>query len=152
MQPHHEATEPRSDVALQLWIGIHNDDYPTCIHKGTVPLCILPFADETKLTLHETGGPAVMRAKVLYCNRTAIGEVPVLLLRVLFSRKGFDLYSTRALGPNEPLAPVLYKTSYPDDTPGSDYGTWAFHGDLPLQQRSADGDVLIQSGWVQVWL
>ena len=73
----------------------------------------------------------------------------VLLLRIHFSYKGFAQYATKVLGADEAFAPILYKIIYPYDKSGKDYGAWAFHSDLPLQQSAEDGQVLIASEWTR---
>ena len=51
------------------------------------------------------------------------------------------------LGVEEAFAP---KSTYPKDTTGTDYKAWAFHGDLPLQEMTNDGHVLISSSWFEI--
>jgi hypothetical protein len=74
----------------------------------------------------------------------------LFLLRSKFSQKGFFKYATKMLGPEDAFSVMLHKITFPGDKANTDYGVWAFHGDLPLHERAEDGQVLIASEWMQI--
>jgi hypothetical protein len=93
---------------------------------------------------------AVQRANSLFAKTTVVDKSTVFLLRSKFSQKGFVKYATKTLGPEDAYCPMLYKITFPGDTANTDYGVWAFHGDLPLHERAEDGQVLIESEWNEI--
>ena len=56
---------------------------------------------------------------------------------------GFSKYATHVLGADELFRTQLYKIVYPFDGTYEDYGAWAFHGNLPLDEKAENGDALV---------
>ena len=135
----------RPDVALEIFLALH----PGVLGTGVVPRRTYAATRKTYIGLRENRDAAVDRAMQLF-DKGGLMERPTLrLLRIQFSHKGFAHYATRVRGPDEAFAPMFYKIIYPNDTSGRDYGAWAFHGDLPLQKSSEDGQVLIACEWTR---
>ena len=138
-----------ADGALELFLAVHPDDYPGVVETGVVPRRHYAATHKTYIGLRENRDAAADRAMKLFDKGCPMEKGTLRLLRIQFSYKGFAQYSTRVLGPEEAFAPMLYKIIYPYDKSCKDYGAWAFHGDLPLQQIAEDGQVLIASEWTR---
>ena len=54
-------------------------------------------------------------------------------------------------GSESNFTPILHKVVYEYDKSDADWGVWYFHGDLPLHDSAADGQVLITSEWMEIF-
>ena len=137
------------DVALVAYVAVHKEDRELCEKAGAVRLRHYSATHKAYVGLRAHASHAMERAETLFGKKCAVHKGNFLLLRVQFSSKGVAKYATAMHGPDESFAPTLHKITYPKDSGGTDYGAWAFHGDLPLQQ-SEDGHVLISSSWMGI--
>ena len=69
------------------------------------------------------------------------------VLRVSFTHLGVSHYTTHTMGHRSNYSSQLYKTTYHD---GVDWQVWHFIGDLPLSERTATGDVLLSTEWLEI--
>jgi hypothetical protein len=60
---------------------------------------------------------------------------------------GLSHYTTHTMGHRSNYSSQLYKTTYHD---GVDWQVWHFIGDLPLSERTATGDVLLSTEWLEI--
>ena len=134
-----------ADAAIELFLAVHPDDYPRIVDTQFVPRRTYAATRKTYIGLRENRDDAVDRAMRLFDKGDPVEQGTVHLLRIQFSYKGFAQYATKVLGADEAFAPILYKITYQPG--GRDWGAWAFHGDLPLQESAEDGQVLIASEW-----
>jgi hypothetical protein len=138
------------DVAFEAFLAVHKDDHLTCESTGAVPRRLYSGNHKSYIGLRTDKTAAVERAVMLFGKKCHVQKDTILLLRIQFSYQGFTKYATTTLGYDEAFAPMFYKITYPKDTSGTDYGVWAFHGDLPLHERAEDGQVLIACEWMEI--
>ena len=138
------------DVAPEFFLAVHKDDQLAVEKNGIVPRRLCAATNKEYIGLRENADDAVERAVMLMGKHSEIHKGNILLLRIQFSLKGFAQYAYPALGPDQAFSPMLHKILYPNDKGGRDYGAWAFHGDLPLQHQTPDGQVLIASEWMEI--
>ena len=74
----------------------------------------------------------------------------LLVLRVQFTPEGFAKYAANTRGSEWNFCPMFYKMRYSKNDYDMDRGAWAFHGDLPLEERAENGQVLILSEWLEI--
>ena len=74
-----------------------------------------------------------------------------MILRVQCTALGFAKYATMLSGSESNFTPILHKVVYEYDKSDMDWGVWYFHGDLPLHDSAADGQVLITSECVEIF-
>ena len=91
---------------------------------------------------------ALERGMKLWNKNDDLDKATLKLLRIQFSHKGFSKYANQDLGEKHSFSTMFYKHVYSRDK-SKDYGAWAFHGDLPLEETDADGHWLIVSEWVR---
>ena len=150
MEIANETPLQKPDVASEFFLAVHKDDQLTVERTGIVPRRLCAATNKEYIGLRENAADAVERAVMLMGKNCEIHKGNILLLRIQFSHKGFAQYAFKALGPDEAFAPMLHKILYPNDKSGRDYGAWAFHGDLPLQHKTEDGQVLIACEWLEI--
>jgi hypothetical protein len=139
------------EVALEAFVAVLKADHATCESTGFVPLRIYSKYNKTYIGLREDTTAAVKRAGMLFGTKCHVNKETIVILRIQFSFRGFTKYSTTMLGHDEGFRQMLYKVTYPTgyDT-SADSCIWAFHGDLPLQERAEDGGILIASEWIEI--
>ena len=93
---------------------------------------------------------AVKRAEHLFAKNCEVRRHSLLILRVQVTALGFAKYATMLSGSESNFAPMLHKIVYEYDKSFMDWGVWYFHGDLPLRDSAADGQVLITSEWMEI--
>ena len=139
------------EVAFEAFLAVLKADVATCEQQGVVPLRLYSKYNKTYIGLRKDTTAAVERAGMLLGTKCHVNKDTILLLRIQFSCRGFTKYSTAKLGHDEAFCQMLYKVINPTGYDTSvDSGVWAFHGDLPLQERAEDGQVLIASEWIEI--
>ena len=147
-----ETSVPKDQVAIEFYLGIHKGDQETIVKHGYVPRRIYTASNKSYISLRVNSAEAMVRAQELFENRCVIDKQTLLMLRIQFTHKGFSHYATSyttSAEPHAPFAPLLYKFMYPTDQE-KDWGAWALHADLPLNQTSENGDVLIACEWLLI--
>jgi hypothetical protein len=138
----------KDQVAMELFLAIHEDDKDMIKRKGTVPRRIYAASNKGYLSLREDVAEAVVRVQELFDGRCELNKEVLLVLKIQFSLRGFYTYGT-ACRTQAPYAPLLHKIQYSNHDE-KDWKAWAFHGDLPLKQTSDTGEVLIASEWMLI--
>ena len=138
------------EVAFEVFIGVHKDDKITCDRIGAVPrrLCADPQVDYIELAMNLP--QAVDRAIQLFGNRCHLTSKSLFVLRVQFTSQGFAKYAAHTLGSESNYCPMLYKSSCSKNDSDMDRGAWAFHRDLPLEERAENRQVVIHSEWLEI--
>jgi hypothetical protein len=141
-----------SNFAFEAYVAVHAEDRKLCDEVNAVRLRHYSATNKTYIGLRKDETDALERAETLFGKICDVDKDSFVLLRVQFSSLGVTKYTTKVLGPEESFASMLHKITYQytKDNSGIDYNEWAFHGDLPLQETTADGDVLISSTWMKI--
>ena len=137
-----------AEVAGEYYLSVHQDDHTDVVKTGFVLLRTYSATRKTYIGLRKDRDAADDRAMQLFDKGSSIEKSTLKLLRIQFSHRGLAHYATKVHGADAAFATMFYKIVYSNDYSGTDYGAWAFHGDLPLQQRAEDGQVLIASEWI----
>ena len=124
------------EVAFEVFIGVHKDDKITCDRIGAVPrrLCADPRVDYIELAMNLP--QAVDRAIQLFGNRCHLTSKSLFVLRVQFASQGFAKYAAHTLGSASNYCPMLCKSYCSKNDSDMGRGAWAFHPDLPLEDRA----------------
>ena len=138
----------KDQIATELFLAIHEDDKDMIKRKGTVPRRIYAASNKSYLSLREDVDEAVVRVQELFDGRCELDKQVLYLLKIQFSVRGFYTYGTTC-STQAPYAPLLYKIQYSNDDQ-KDWKAWAFHADLPLNETSGTGEVLIASEWLLI--
>ena len=138
----------KDQIAMELFLAIHQDDKDMITRTGTVPRRIYAASNKSYLSLREDVAEAVVRVQELFDGRCELDKQMLYLLKIQFSVRGFYTYGTTCSTQGY-LAPLLYKIQYSNDDQ-KDWKAWAFHADLPLKETSGTGEVLIASEWLLI--
>ena len=104
-------------------------------------------AEEDHIELAMNLPQAVERAMQLLGSSCGLTRQSVLVLRVQFTALGFPKYAAATRGSEWNFCPTLYKRYCWKNHDHMDDGVWAFHADLPLDERADNGQVLVLSEW-----
>ena len=138
----------KDQIAMELFLAIHQDDKDMITRTGTVPRRVYTASNKSYISLRESVEEAVVRVQELCDGRCDIDKQVLYLLKIQFSVRGFYTYGTTC-STQAPYAPLLYKIQYSNDDQ-KDWKAWAFHADLPLNETSGTGEVLIASEWLLI--
>ena len=136
---------------LQVSLAVHRDDKVMCEQTGHVPRRVYAGPHKTYIGLRARLEDAVKRAEQFFGKNCAVSRHSLLILRVQFTALGFAKYATMLSGSESNFAPMLHKIVYEYDKSDMDWGVWYFHGDLPLRDSAAHGEVLITSEWMEIF-
>ena len=134
---------------LQAFLAVQKDDKDMREQTGKVPRRIYAGPQKTYIGLRIRVEDAVKRAEQLFAKNCEVSRHSLLILRVQFTALGFAKYATMLSGSESNFAPMLHKIVYEYDKSDMDWGVWYFHGDLPLRDSAAHGQVLITSEWME---
>ena len=87
---------------------------------------------------------------LVFGSHCGVTRKSLFVLRVLFTFWGFAKYAANTRGSEWNFCPTLYKMYCSKNDSDMDRGAWAFHGDLPLEGRAENGQVLILSVWLEI--
>ena len=135
------------EVVFEAFVGIHKDDKVTCELLGAVPRRVYARAEEDFIELAMNLPQAAERAMQLFGSSCGLTRQSVLVLRVQFTAQGFSKYAAATRGSEWNFCPTLYKRYCWKNHDHMDDGVWAFHADLPLDERADNGQVLVLSEW-----
>ena len=138
------------EFVFEAYLAVCKGDQAMCEMEKKVPRRIYAATGKTYIGLRIHPEAAVDRANCLFGKATVVDKSTVFLLRSKFSQRGFVKYATKTLGPEDAYSVMLHQITFPGDKANTDYGMWAFHGDLPLHERAEDGQVLIASEWMEI--
>ena len=130
-------------MPLTLYLAVAFDDVQACMMQNSVPLRFV--GNRAYVGLREREADAFERA-----SRHAASSVTkdtYALLKVRFSDLGVAHYVTSFGDASQHFASILSKKTFTD---GTDWKVWHFYGDLPLRSESHDGQVLLETEWLQV--
>ena len=135
----------KPEIVFQAFLAVHKDDKDMCEQTGKVPRRIYAGPRKTYIGLRIRVESAVKRAEQFFAKNCEVSRHSLLLLRVQFTAVGFAKYAAMLSGSESNFTPILHKVVCEYDKSGTDWGVWYFHGDLPLRDSAAHGEVLITS-------
>ena len=131
---------------LVLYLLIHEHDKDVIDKHGKVPRRIYSAGHKGYISCRTTVPGAVLRTQELFAY-TSSPDDSFIVLRIQFTEKGFCHYATSiTTSVVPPGTPFLYKLAYPGDC-SKDWGAWAFHADLPMEDKDENGAVLLKCEW-----
>ena len=86
----------------------------------------------------------------LFGNCCGLTSKSLSVLRIQFTSQGFAKYAANTRGSEWNFCPMLYNMYYSTKDYDMDEGAWAFRGDVPLEERAENGQVLILSEWLEI--
>ena len=93
--------------------------------------------------LRESPDDALSRAASVFNGKLPVDKTSFDLLKLRFTEAGVAKYTLTTGNPMSYYSSTLHKLVYPNDTSLTDYGAWAFVGDLPIEETDDHGGVLI---------
>ena len=142
-----EICVPETDVAATFYLAVVLEDKKPCDDEGCVPRRHYAAARRTYINLRTDPEEAVKRAMCLFDKKCDVEKKSLVMLRIQFTHKGLSKYMTTCLPYDEAYRPVLYKMVYEYCKEDKDWGAWAFHADVPMNQKAEGGDLLISCDW-----
>ena len=140
--------ETTTCFALDVFLAVHRDDRRVCEDKGEVPLSLYSATQKDYIGLRVSVEGAIERAMKISGHKTQVSKHSYDILSVGFTPLGFSKYATHVLGADSLFRTQLYKIVYPFDGTYKDYGAWAFHGNLALDENAEKGDALVVTSWL----
>ena len=134
--------------ALEVFLAVHQDDRRLCEDKGEVPLRLYSATQKDYIGLRVSVEDAMERAFKISGQKADVSKHSYSILSVRFTPLGFSKYATHVLEGCAVFKTQLYKIVYPFDGRYKDYGAWAFHGNLPLDEKAENGDALVVTSWL----
>ena len=135
-----------NQFAWVLYLLIHEHDKDGIDKHGKVPRRIYTSSHKSYISCRTTVPGATLRTQELFAY-TSSPDDSFIVLRIQFTEKGFCHYATSIpTSVVPPGTPFLYKLAYSGDC-SKDWGAWAFHADLPMEHKDANGAVLLKCEW-----
>ena len=82
---------------------------------------------------------------LVFGSHCGVTRKSLFVLRVLFTFWGFAKYAANTRGSEWNFCPMFYNMYYAKNDCDMGRGVWAFHGNLPLEERAEDGQALLLS-------
>ena len=101
----------KDQIAMELFLAIHQDDKDMITRTGTMPRRIYTASNKSYISLRENVDEAVARVQELFDGKCDIDKQVLYLLKIQFSVRGFYTYGTTC-STQAPYVPLLYKIQY----------------------------------------